>query len=201
MTRSPVAAALFSAALLALPAAALAQAPPAAPPAFVALRGVVTAASDDSITIKSADGKETVMPLAKTWTVVGTKPVDPDTIKPGSFVATANTNIDAGTGKSTELRVFEPGNKGGEGSRPMAQPNTTMTNATVTKVTKTALGREIDVTYPGGVRHIIVPSDMPVIGNFPLDRSAVKPGVTVVAIGAKGPDGVARGTRIQISEK
>jgi len=199
MSRSPVAAALIAAALLALPAAALAQAP--APSGFVRLQGVVTAASDDSITVKGADGKETVMPLVKTWTVVGTKPVDPDTIKPGSFVATANTNIDAGTGKSTELRVFEPGNKGGEGSRPMAQPNTTMTNATVTKVTKTAQGREIDVTYPGGVRHIIVPSDMPVIGNFPLDRSAVKPGVTVLAIGAKGADGVARGTRIQISEK
>ena len=199
MTRSPVAAAILSAAMLVLPAAALAQAP--APPAFVVLRGVVTAASDDSVTIKGADGKDTVMPLVKTWTVVGTKPVDPDTIKPGSFVATANTNIDANNGKSTELRIFEPGNKGGEGSRPMAQPNTTMTNATVTKVTKAVQGRGIDVTYPGGVRHIIVPPDMPVIGNFPLEHSAVKPGVTVVAIGAKGADGVVRGTRVQIAEK
>ena len=199
MSRSPVAAAILSAAVLAAPAAALAQAP--APPAFVRVQGVVTAASADSVTLKSDDGKITVLPLVSTWTVVGTKPVDPDTIKPGSFVATANTNIDAGTGKSTELRVFEPGNKGGEGSRPMAQPNTTMTNATVTKVTKTAQGREIDVSYPGGVRHIIVPSDMPVIGNFPLEHSAVKPGVTVTAIGAKGADGVVRGTRVQIAEK
>ena len=199
MSRSPIAAAILSAAVLAAPAAALAQAP--APPAFVRVQGVVTAASADSVTIKGDDGKITVLPLVSTWTVVGTKPVDPDTIKPGSFVATANTNIDAGTGKSTELRVFEPGNKGGEGSRPMAQPNTTMTNATVTKVTKTAQGREIDVSYPGGVRHIIVPSDMPVIGNFPLEHSAVKPGVTVTAIGAKGADGVVRGTRVQIAEK
>ena len=199
MSRSPIAAAILSAAVLVLPAAALAQAP--APPAFVVVRGVVTAASDDSVTIKGDDGKITVMPLVKTWTAVGTKPVDPDTIKPGSFVATANTDIDANTGKSIELRVFEPGNKGGEGSRPMAQPNTTMTNATVTKVTKTAQGREIDVSYPGGVRHIIVPSDMAVIGNFPLEHSAVKPGVTVTAIGAKGADGVARGTRVQIAQK
>ncbi len=179
---------------------ALAQ-PATAPPAFVRYAGVVTAVADDSITIKDKDGATAVVPLIRTWTVVATHPVDIEAIKPGSFVATANTNIDAATGKSIELRVFEPGNKGGEGSRPMAQPNTTMTNATVTAVTKGAAGRELDVAYPGGTRHIIVPPDVVVIGYTPVDRDRVKPGVTVSAAALKGDDGVVRVARLQISEK
>ncbi|MDB5460668.1 MAG: hypothetical protein JWO72_2409, partial [Caulobacteraceae bacterium] len=127
-------------------------------------------------------------------------PVDIEAIKPGAFVATANTNIDDKSGKSIELRMFEPGQRLGEGSRPMAQPNTTMTNGTVQTVKKGAGGRELDVSYPGGVRHIIVPPDVKVIGSFPAERSAVKPGVTITAVATKGDDGVARGTRISIAE-
>jgi hypothetical protein len=127
--------------------------------------------------------------------------MDIESIKPGSFVATANTNIDADTGKSIELRVFEPGNKGGEGSRPMAQANTTMTNATVQTVTKGAQGRELVVAYPGGTRHIIVPPDVQVIGSFPIDRDSIKPGDAISAFGVKGDDGVARATRVQVERK
>ncbi|MGZ5948212.1 MAG: hypothetical protein ACXWKV_16700, partial [Caulobacteraceae bacterium] len=174
---------------------------PGAPPAFTRYAGTVTAVAADHLTLKQADGKIVEAPLSRTWTAVAVRPVDIETIKPGSFVATANTDIDANTGKSIELRIFEPGNKGGEGSRPMAQPNTTMTNATVQTVTKGAQGRELVVAYPGGTRHIIVPPDVQVIGNFPIDRDSVKPGDEVTALGVKGDDGVARATRVQVARK
>ncbi len=177
--------------------AAYAQAP--APP--VRVNGVVTAISADSVTVKEAGGKTTVLPLLRTWTAVVTKPVDIENIKPGSFVATANQNIDEKSGKSIELRIFEPGNKGGEGSRAMAAPNTTMTNGTVQTVKKGAGGRELDVSYPGGVRHIVVPPDVQVIGSMPAARDAVKVGVTISANTVKDAEGVARGTRIAIVEK
>jgi hypothetical protein len=181
--------------------AAAAQAPASAPPAFVRYAGTVTAVAADHLTIKQADGKTSDVPLTRTWTAVATRPVDIESIKPGSFVATANTNIDAGTGKSIELRIFEPGNKLGEGSRPMAQANTTMTNATVQTVTKGAQGRELVVAYPGGTRHIIVPPGVQVIGNFPIDRDSIKPGDEITAFGVKGDDGVARATRVQVARK
>src|SRR5690348_210257 len=115
---------ILAAGLAAAPALALAQ--PAAPaagarPAFTRYAGTVTAVAADHLTLKDKDGKTVDMPLARTWTAVATRPVDIEAIKPGSFVATANTNIDATTGKSIELRIFEPGNKGGEGSFPMQQ--------------------------------------------------------------------------------
>jgi hypothetical protein len=188
-------------ALSLLAGAAAAQAPAGAPPAFVRYAGTVTAVAADHLTIKQADGKIIEAPLARTWTAVATRPVDIESIKPGSFVATANTNIDAGTGKSIELRIFEPGNKLGEGSRPMAQANTTMTNATVQTVTKGAQGRELVVAYPGGTRHIIVPPGVQVIGNFPIDRDSIKPGDEITAFGVKGEDGVARATRVQVARK
>jgi hypothetical protein len=186
---------LAAAGLAAAPALALAQ------PAFTRYAGTVTAVAADHLTVKDKDGKTSDVPLARTWTAVGTHPVDIETIKPGSFVATANTDIDADHGKSIELRVFEPGNKGGEGSRPMAQAHTTMTNATVQTVTKGAQGRELVVAYPGGTRHIVVPPDVQVIGNFPVDRDSVKPGDEIVALATKGDDGVARATRVQVARK
>ncbi|MEI9890374.1 MAG: hypothetical protein WDN45_06935 [Caulobacteraceae bacterium] len=190
---------LALAALLAGAALAVAQAQ--APAGFVRITGTVSAISDDAITVKGDDGKSITTPLARTWTAIAARPVNIEAIKPGSFVATANTNIDAASGKSIELRVFEAGNKGGEGSRPMAAPNTTMTNATVQTVTKGPGGRELDVAFPGGTRHIIVPPDVKVIGNFAVGRDRVKPGVTVNANGAKGEDGVVRITRITVVEK
>jgi hypothetical protein len=195
---------ILAAALAAAPALALAQPAGGAggpPPAFTRYAGTVTAVAADHLTIKQQDGKTAEVPLSPTWTAVATRPVDIESIKPGSFVATANTNIDANTGKSIELRIFEPGNKGGEGSRAMAQPNTTMTNATVQTVTKGAQGRELVVYYPGGTRHIIVPPDVQVIGNFPIDRDSLKPGDEISALGVKGDDGVARATRVQVSRK
>ena len=188
--------------LAAAPVLALAQsATPAGPPAFTRYAGTVTAVAADHLTVKDKDGKTSDVPLSRTWTAVAARPVDIEAIKPGSFVATANTDIDATTGKSIELRVFEPGNKGGEGSFPMAQPHTTMTNATVQTVTKGAQGRELVVAYPGGTRHIIVPPDVQVIGNFPIDRDSIKPGDEISAFGVKGDDGVARATRVQVARK
>jgi hypothetical protein len=193
---------ILAAGLAAAPALALAQpAATGAPAAFTRYAGTVTAVAADHLTIKEQDGKTTEVPLSRTWTAVATKPVDIESIKPGSFVATANTNIDANTGKSIELRIFEPGNKGGEGSRPMAQPNTTMTNATVQTVTKGAQGRELVVAYPGGTRHIVVPPDVQVIGAFPIDRDSIKPGDEISAFGVKGDDGVTRATRVQVARK
>src|SRR6202008_3333927 len=96
-----LAAALTAASALAT--IALAQAPGGAPPAFTRYAGTVTAVASDHLTVKDKDGKVSDVPLARTWTAVATHPVDIEAIKPGSFVATANTDIDANTGKSIEL--------------------------------------------------------------------------------------------------
>jgi hypothetical protein len=185
---------------LALAVAAAPLAVRAQAPAFVFVSGTVTAAADNSVSVQTKDGAVTVLALDPAWTVVVTRPVDLDAIKPGSFIGTANTDLGGNDGKSIELRIFEPGSHLGEGNRPMNTPGQTMTNGTVTTVTKGASGRELDVQYPGGVRHILVPQDLKVIGNFPVSRDRVKPGVTVAILAGKDPDGVVRGRRVSITE-
>jgi hypothetical protein len=196
--RTPVCSAAALAAGLTLAAAAYAQ-PPAAPGGPVRLAGTVTAITADSLTVKAKDGVETKLGLAKGWTLVATKEVPQDAIKPGGFVATANLNQADGVGRSIEIRLFEPGAKLGEGSRPMAQANTTMTNANVTKVEKTAAGLEIDVAYPGGSRHIIVPPDVKVIASIPTDTAALKAGAEVNAVATRDPDGSLKVARVQMN--
>ena len=181
---------------LALPVAAQ---PPAPNPANVRVTGVVAVVAPQSLTIRSADGVDTVVSLSPATSVVVTRPVDPETIKPGSFVATANLDQPNGDGKSIELRIFEPGSRAGEGNRPM-KPGQMMTNGTVSAANKSTAGRELDVQYPGGVRHIVVPPDVQVIGSFPAGRDAIRLGLTATAQATRGPDGVLVATRISLAQ-
>ena len=190
---------LSAAALATISVPALAQ-PPAPNPNAVRVAGTITAVSGDAVTVKAADGTETKVMLTATSTVVMNRPVSPDTIQPGSFVATANMQQPDGTGRSTELRIFEPGNRGGEGSRPMAQPTQIMTNATVTAAKTTAAGREVDVAYPGGTRHIVLPTDVQPVGSFPVAKADIKPGLTLTTQAIKGPDGTLTAARVTLAQ-
>jgi hypothetical protein len=191
-----LAALLAPAAAASLATVAMAQAPAAA---TVRVTGVITAVSPTSITVKAADGATTALALSKTYTVVVARPIDITKIKPGAYVATANTNIDAGSGKSIELRMYDPANRGAEFSRPMAQANTTMTNGTVQTVTKGAGGRELNVYTPAGTRKIVVPPDVKVIGNFQGSPADLKVGANVTANAAKPASGDPIATRVTVN--
>jgi hypothetical protein len=188
--------ALALAAGLILAQPVLAQAPPG-----VRVQGVVTAVDNGGLTVRAADGTKTKLGLAPDLSLVTTRQVDIDTIQPGDFIATANLEQPDGSGRSIELRVFEKGSHAGEGSRPMAQPGQIMTNATVSKVAKTAEGREFEVTYPGGARRIVVPASIPVIQSVPVDPAALKPGATVSLLAQRAPDGSLRAGRITVDPK
>ena len=171
-----------------------------APAANMRVVGAVTAVSPTSITVKDDKGATMVVGLTKTAQVIVARPIDINAIKPGQYVATANTNIDAGSGKSIELRMFPPAIKGAEFSRPMAAANTTMTNGTVQTVKKGADGRELDVYVPGGMRKIIVPPDVKVIGNFPGTMKDLKVGAKVTTNAAKTSSGDLMAARVTVNQ-
>jgi hypothetical protein len=54
-----------------------------------------------------------------------------------------------------------------------------MTNGTVGKVVSSANGRELDVSFPGGTRHVQVPADALITSVTPADRTLLKPGISV----------------------
>ena len=136
-------------------------------PKFTRVAGVVSAITADKITVTDKEGKSMTVALSPQWYVVTTQTVDIDAIKPGSFIASANMDQPNGEGEALEMRMFEPGQKLGEGNYPMDAPKKMMTNATVSSVSKGANGRELTVTYPargeypGGTKKIIVPPSGP----------------------------------------
>ena len=188
----------IAAAALALPAAA--QQPPAGPPP-APVRGTVKSLDGTTLVVASLPSGSpspplliTTVMLADNWTLTVLKRVDVGQIQPGSFIGTTNVDLPGGGGQSTEIHVFPPGQRGGEGHYPMPGQNAMMTNGDVTMIATGAKGRELDIKYNGrggsGVRHVVVPPGTPIVMFSPGDHAALKAGAQVLVFAAKGQDGV-----------
>jgi hypothetical protein len=153
--------------------------------------GVVTAMTATQITATGADGATLTITAAPDAWIVKTRPIQASEIHAGDFVATANVNNADGTGTSTELRVFPAGMHLGEGSYPMREANTTMTNATVAQVTDVSGGRRLTVTYgasaagtPAGTRTITLPDSVHCVQWYRVALSDIHVGDRVRGLGA-----------------
>ena len=159
-----------------------------APPTF--LRGVVSAIGNDSVTLKLASGESRVLTLAKDCHVSVLKAIKVSSIKPGSFIGSAEMPQKNGTGRSLEVHVFPPGVKAGEGHYAWdLKPGSMMTNGTVGKVVAKPKGLQLEVSYPSGQRHLVVPKGTPIVEITPGEPAMVKVGIPVFAILGKAPDG------------
>jgi hypothetical protein len=182
-------------AVLLLPWAALAQAPPGV------ARGVIVAIESDTLTLKLADGSSEKIALGQDWKVSVLKPVSVDTIQAGSFIGTAEMPQKDGTGRSLEVHVFPPGVKAGEGHYDWdLKKGSKMTNGTVGKVTASGKGRQLQVSYPNGERQITVPPNVPVVQITPGERVLAKAGTPAFLIVVKGPSGALSSNGIAVGE-
>lgn len=158
---------LALAAALALSSAAFAQGPPPGPPppGSIRLAGVVTAVDSTSFTVKDdRDGKETKLKFTPNLRVMKTHsaPFDREGIKPGAIVASLNVDQPDGSARAINLLV---GSRAPAGNGPAPyKPGGMVTHGSVSKVTKTNAGLELEVAYPGGTRRLVVPSDAKVSG-------------------------------------
>ncbi len=163
-----------------------------APPAFAQVRGTVQSLSGNTLTVSQAGGPA-VVTLADKWTVTVLKKIDVSAIQPGSFIGTTTVEKPDGTGQSTEVHVFPPGQRLGEGHYPMGTSGNMMTNGDVTNVVTGAKGQELDIKYSGrggaGAFHTVVPPGTPVVLFTQGDQSIVKPGISVLVFAAKAADG------------
>jgi hypothetical protein len=161
--------------------AAFGQAAPPGPPRPTT--GTVTAVSDTSLTLSTADGKSETVELLSNKNINVTEPVAVDRIQPGSYVATANVTQPDGTGVSQELRVYPPGSPAFNVNRPMdATGQLIMTNGNVDKVVSSDGGRVLTVNYGTGTRQILVKPSLQVIAITPGTPAMLKPGVKLSII-------------------
>jgi hypothetical protein len=183
-------------------AAAPAQAQMAPPSTRIVLRGEVTAIGADTLSLTSRDGKALTIGLAKNWNVQVMKPISAAEIQTGSFIGATEMPQADGAGQALEVHVFPPGVKMGEGHYGWdLQQGSMMTNGTVGTVVAGARGRELDVNYSTGVRHIVVPPKTPIVRMTPGDRVLVKPGVKVFLVAVKTPSGGLVTNGVAVGEK
>jgi hypothetical protein len=174
-----------------------------APAAPTVVRGKVASMAGNVLTVKPDKGPAQAVTLTPTWSVAVMKPVEPDAIKPGSFIGTAEMPQKDGTGKSLEVHVFPPGVKMGEGHYGWdKKPGSMMTNGTVGTVTSGKKGsRQLEVSYSYGKRTITVPKNVPIVQITGGTRDLVKVGTPVFMVVQKAANGQLMAGSVSVGEK
>jgi hypothetical protein len=173
---------------------AVAQQGPNAP---VRVRGTVEQIGNGTLVLKGADGATGTFKLAPKVLYSTREPASLGAIKPGDFVASAAVKGKDGKLHSTELRIFPEAMRGnGEGQRPMNEPDTMMTNATVSavevppsQVQVAPEGRVLKVKYKGGDSELVVGPEVKIFRIVPSDIAQLKAGASVTVTSTQAADG------------
>ncbi len=179
--------------------AASAQAQSELPPPVVAepVSGVVKAMGPDQMVLTTAKGEVKVLVKPETRVVVS-KATSASEIKTGAYLGTSNVTGPTG-GEATEVHLMEDGNN--VHYTMDADKHLMMTNGHVKSVETTAKGQEMDVDYGAGVRHVVVPSTIPVTRMVDTPISSVKVGTSVKAYVRSPKDGKPFASYILIDPK
>jgi Cu/Ag efflux protein CusF len=122
-------------AALVISLAGLASLPAAAQQADMRMQGTIEKLDAKSLVVRRKDGTTSVVSVDAGTAVFTNQPSSLSAIKPGDYVASAAVEGADGKLRSKDLRIFPEALRGiGEGQRPMDEPKTLMTNASVAEV-------------------------------------------------------------------
>ncbi|MGO7684411.1 hypothetical protein ACC696_06830 [Rhizobium ruizarguesonis] len=183
-----------------LVALALSQAAEAQDAQRIRVRGAIEGLSGDTLVVKTREGNDATVALKAGWKVGGIRQASVEDIKPGDFVGVASLPKGTGPDGAIEVLIFPASMKGtGEGNRPWdAQPNSQMTNATVSNAVKSVDGHTITLTYQGKEKTISIADGTPIVTLAPATKDDLKPGAGVVVMGEKAADGSISASQIAV---
>ncbi len=165
------------------------------------IRGKVRALEGDRLTVATREGRTAIVTLSQDWSVAVTRPLDIRAIKPGDVIGVAEIETSGG-GQCLEAHLFPPGTKTSQGHYPWdLKPGASMTRGAVIRVAAAPRGRALEIGYPAGTRHIVVPPTAPVVAIGAGDRMMLKPGVSLFIQPIRTPDGGWAADRVLIGEK
>jgi hypothetical protein len=164
--------------------------PAAAQPAPVRVVGTIETMSGTTLVLKTAEGQDVHVVLPEQARVTALENRTLADIKPGDFVGSAAKLGADGKLHAQEVHIFPEALRGtGEGHRPMAGMDQTMTNATVAGVAAAPDGQVLTLKYPGGEQHILVGPEARIVAFIAGDRGLLKPGAMVAVTADKAEDG------------
>ena len=157
----------------------------------VRVRGTIESLNGDMLIVKTREGSDATVALKSGWKVAGIKKASVDDIKVGDFVGAASLPKGTGPDGAIEVLIFPAAMKGtGEGSRPWdVQPNSSMTNATVSNAVKAVDGHTITLTYQGKEKIISIADGTPIVTFAAATKDDLKPGAGVIVMAEKAADG------------
>jgi uncharacterized protein DUF5666 len=185
-----------------------------------AVRGDVVGVDGHTLHVKS-NGQVLDILLSDDARVSVRAPASLDAIRQGEFVGvTAKPGAD-GTLVASEVHIFPESRRGtGEGHYPMTgMPGSTMTNATVSRVSKAPArsrgsktnatvasigaegsGRMLRLTYKGGEQNIFVPDATPVVRLESGTVASLTPGAHVIVNPTTNADGMLEASRVSVGK-
>lgn len=166
------------------------------------LRGSIAGIDGNTATIATREGTTVAVKLADNWGVMLVSPVTMADIKENSFVGIASLKGPDGTLNALEVLVFPEAARGSnEGHYPWdLQPESMMTNATVTTVVSANDGQTLTLKYKGGAQTIKVKPGTPIVTFAPGDKADAKVGAKVFLGAAKAADGSLTATRLLVGK-
>ena len=170
------------------------------PPTPTRIRGAIESVEGDVLNVKSRSGELFKIHVGPDARVVDIVKISLADVKNGSYIGATGMPQPDGSQKAVEVHVFPEVQRGtGEGFRPFdLQPNSTMTNATVTETVVNNDGKTLTVKYKDGEKKIIVSADTPVVTYEPGQRSELIAGAKIIATVASKPDGSLELSRIAV---
>ena len=166
------------------------------------LRGSIAGIDGNTATIATREGTTVAVKLTDNWGVMLVSPVTMADIKENSFVGIASLKGPDGTLNALEVLVFPEAARGSnEGHYPWdLQPESMMTNATVTTVVSANDGQTLTLKYKGGAQTIKVKPGTPIVTFAPGDKADAKVGAKVFLGAAKAADGSLTATRLLVGK-
>ena len=164
------------------------------------VRGVIESLSGDRLVVRTREGGDATIALKAGWKVAGIRQASVEDIKPGDFVGVASLPKGSGPDGAIEVLIFPASMKGtGEGNRPWdAQPNSQMTNATVSNAVKSVDGHTITLTYQGKEKIITIADATPIVTLAPATKDDLKAGAGVIVTGEKAADGSISASQVAV---
>ena len=164
------------------------------------LRGTITAAAADRITVKTREGETVAITVPAETRISGLAASSLSKVVKGSYVGIAAVPQAGGVLRAQEVLIFPPAMRGvGEGHRAWdLTPDSTMTNANVESRVSDVKGPMLTLTYKGGDKKVLVPAGTPVVTIVKGDRAMLKSGAHVFAVARKTGDRAYTALRIAV---
>jgi hypothetical protein len=169
----------------------------------VRVRGTITGFDGHVLEVKTREGNDLNVYVTDNSVVSSLVELKMGDIKQGGFVGvTAVKKGYEGSLYALEVHVFPEASRGtGEGHYDWdLGPGTTMTNANVDAIVERNDGKELKLSYKGGMQKIIVPPGTPIVTFVPAEQSQLKAGVPVFAVVQQAEDGTLTAKRILIGK-